>query len=101
MSEINKLSSQSREGFWHLCPAFVIELRSTSDRLRTLRTKMQEYIANGAQRGWLIDPETRSVEIYRQGGEPERIENAESVKGESPIEGFVLDLRTVWDPFAA
>jgi Uma2 family endonuclease len=99
-TEIEKLSPQSREGFWHLCPAFVIELRLQSDRLRTLRAKMQEYVDNGAKLGWLIDPESRGFEIYRPGREPERLENAGSVKGEGPVEGFVLDLRTVWDPFA-
>lgn len=99
--EIAQLTRQSREGFWHLCPAFAIELRSQSDRIRTLRAKMTEYIANGAQLAWLIDPETRTVEIYRPAREPEIIENAESVAGEGPVKGFLLDLRPVWDPFAA
>jgi Uma2 family endonuclease len=100
-SEIAKLSPESRNGFWHLCPAFVIELRSNSDRLRVVREKMREYIANGAQLGWLIDPQTRIVEIYRQNREPELLENQESIVGEGPVEGFVLTLRTVWDPIGA
>jgi len=97
-SEILKLSPESRNGFWHLCPAFVIELRSKSDRLRVVREKMREYIANGAQLGWLLDPEARTVEIYRPNREPELLENAESAAGDGPVEGFVLDLRTVWNP---
>ncbi len=100
-SEIQKLSPENRKGFWHLCPAFVIELRSTSDRSRMIREKMREYMANGAQLGWLLDPETRTVEIYRPGCEPELLEGADSVSGEGPVEGFVLDLRTVWDPLGA
>ena len=100
-TEIQKLSAKSRNGFWHLCPAFVIELRSKSDRLRMVRDKMHEYVANGAQLGWLIDPDARTVEIYRPEREPELLEGAENVKGEGPVEGFVLDLRTVWDPLAA
>jgi Uma2 family endonuclease len=99
-TEIEKLSPQSREGFWHLCPAFVVELRSHSDRLSTLRAKMREYIDNGAKLGWLIDPDTRAVEIYRPGNDPERIEAAESIRGDGPVGGFVLELRSVWDPFA-
>ena len=100
-SEILKLSPESRSGFWHLCPVFVIELRSKSDRLRVIREKMNEYVANGARLGWLVDPEARTVEIYRPGREPELLEGKESVAGEGPVDGFVLDLRTVWDPFAA
>ena len=98
-TEIRKHIPQNPEGLWHLTPAFVIGLRSPTDRLRTLRAKMQEYMDNGAQLGWLIDPETHAVEIYRPGRDLERLENIESVKGEGPVKGFVLDLRTVWDPF--
>lgn len=98
--EIRKLSDSSREGYWHLCPAFVIELRSHSDRLAVLREKMEEYLANGARLGWMIDPETRTVEIYRPDRAPEALTGIDSLSGEGPVEGFVLQLRNVWDPLA-
>jgi Uma2 family endonuclease len=96
--DIRQLNKDSLEGYWHLCPAFVVELRSKSDRLRVFREKMREFIANGAQLGWLIDPETRAVEVYRPGREPELLAGIESLSGEGPVDGFMLDLRTVWDP---
>jgi Uma2 family endonuclease len=98
--EIRKLNEESLKGYWHLCPGFVIELRSKSDRLPVLRAKMREYIANGARLGWLIDPETRTVEVYRPDREPESQAEIDSIAGVDPVEGFVLDLRTVWDPLA-
>jgi Uma2 family endonuclease len=85
-------------GFWHLCPDFVIELRSPTDRLRVLRAKMQEWVDNGAQVAWMIDPERETVEIYRPGREPESRSGAASVAGEGPVEGFVLELALVWNP---
>lgn len=88
------------EGFWHLCPDFVIEIKSSSDRLGTLRSKMREYLDNGAQLGWLIDPERRLVEIYRPGGEVESHTGIAQITGEGPVAGFVLDLTYVWDPLA-
>jgi Uma2 family endonuclease len=97
-SRIKQLDPKMRERYWHLCPDFIVKVRSQTDRLRTLREKMEEWIANGAQLGWLIDPERRAVEIYRPNREPEILTDVESVKGESPIAGFVLDLRPVWDP---
>jgi Uma2 family endonuclease len=100
LEEIKKLPRESLEGYWHLCPGFVIELRSKSDRLQLLRAKMREYIANGAQLGWLIDPEARSVEVYRPDREPELLTGVDSVSGEGPVSGFVLDLTRVWDPLA-
>ena|SRR5215216_1958488 len=52
----DSLSEWQKEGFAQLCPDFVVELRSPSDSLATLHSKMLEYIANGASLGWLIDP---------------------------------------------
>jgi Uma2 family endonuclease len=70
-TRLEKLPAESKEGFWHLCPDFVIELRSESDRPKQLREKMREYMVSGAQLGWLINPKKRSVEVYRPGGEVE------------------------------
>ena len=84
--------------YWPVCPDFVIELRSQSDRHSVLREKMGEWLANGAQLAWLIDPEVRTVEIYRPGFEAETIGGVPSVAGLGPVEGFVLDLAPVWDP---
>src|SRR5262249_14452742 len=91
------LDPVERKKFWRLSPDFVIELRSETDRLKVLRNKMQEWIANGAQLAWLIDPERRAVEIYRPGLEPEILENIDSIEAGPPIEGFRLDLRRVGD----
>ena len=93
------LDPAAREGFWHLCPDFVIELRSQSDRIRALREKMAEWLANGAQLAWLIDPEARRIEIY-PGFEAETRDGVSSVAGEGPVEGFVLNLARVWNPLA-
>ena len=95
---IQQLSTKNFYGFWHLCPAFVIELKSESDRLPVLRKKMQEWVANGAELGWLIDPHARSVEIYKANSDPRSLTEVESAIGEGPVAGFVLDLAPVWNP---
>lgn len=97
---IHELSVEGQRGFWHLCPDFVVELRSHTDRLPILRAKMQEWIDNGARLAWLIDPEREAVEIYRPGQAPDVRTGVESIAGEGPVDGFVLDLRRVWDPLA-
>jgi Uma2 family endonuclease len=97
-SRVRALDPKMLERYWHLCPDFVIEVRSQTDRWRTLREKMREWIDNGAQLAWLIDPENRTVEIYRPNGGVEVLTSPESLKGEGPVEGFILDLLPVWDP---
>ncbi len=61
---------------------------------------MHEYLANGARLGWLIDPANRTVEVYRPNREPEALVGLDSISGEIPVDGFVLDLRPVWGPLS-
>ena len=91
------LTDKQQEQFPPLCPDFVVELRSPSDRLNTLQAKMEEYIANGAQLGWLIDPLERKIHIYRPDTAADILDDPDKVSGEPLLKGFVLDLRTIWD----
>ena len=98
LSRVRELPEESRNRFWHLCPDFVIEIRSATDRTRVLQAKMEEWVENGAQLGWLIDPETETVTVYRPRREAEVLTGVDSVTGEGPVAGFALDLRAVWRP---
>ncbi|MEO0854544.1 MAG: Uma2 family endonuclease [Cyanobacteria bacterium J06648_11] len=89
------LTPDEKEGFVPLCPDFVVELRSRTDRLSVLRDKMREYVDNGARLGWLIDPQERRVEIYRSDREVEILEQPEQLSGEDVLPGFTLSLRGV------
>ena len=90
------LTEEEQEGFAPLCPDFVIELRSSSNTLKSLQHKMREYIGNGAQLGWLINPPERRVYIYRTGEEVEVLSNAETVSADPILPGFVLQLTELW-----
>ena len=96
LSRWNALTAEQRRGFPPLCPDFVVELRSQSDSLSALQDKMQEYIANGAQLGWLIDPIGKKVYVYRPQTEVECLNNPASISGGELLEGFTLDLAEVW-----
>ncbi|MGA7954974.1 MAG: Uma2 family endonuclease [Gloeobacterales cyanobacterium] len=84
------------ESFLPLAPDFVIELRSASDRLKTLQDKMQEYIDNGVRLGWLLNPKDRTVEIYRMGKDIEVLQSPTEVSGENVLPGFVLSLEGIF-----
>ena len=98
-ARLEEMTEEQGKGFWRICPDFVIEIRSSSDTLRGLQRKMEEYIANGTQLGWLIDPldRRRRVYIYRPGTEVEVLEDPKSVSGEPELPGFVLDLEFIWE----
>jgi Uma2 family endonuclease len=84
------------EGFLPLAPDFVIELRSASDRLKSLQDKMQEYIDNGVRLGLLLNPQDRVVEIYRLGKGIEVLHSPSEVSGEDVLPGFVLMLEGIF-----
>ena len=90
------LTNEEQEGFAPICPDFVVELRSHSDSLSRLQSKMQEYIENGAQLAWLIDPLKRQVYIYRPAHDIEVLDDPETVTGEPLLSGFVLNLQELW-----
>ncbi len=87
---------QKKSEFSPIAPDFVIELRSSSDSIKTLREKMQEYIDNGVRLGWLIDSQTKQVEIYRQKQQVEVLSSPDTVSGEDVLPGFVLNLNKIW-----
>ena len=86
------LTPRERRGFAPICPDFVAELLSPSDRLPVVRDKMYEYIEQGARLGWLIDPDRRVVEIYRPDRPVEVLTDPSALSGEAVLPGFVLDL---------
>ena len=89
------LSQEQREEFAPICPDFVLELRSRTDRLSVLQDKMQEYLDNGARLGWLIDPKSKRVEVYHPSREVEILNHPASLSGEDVLPGFVLTLEGI------
>ena len=99
-TRLAELTTEDKRGFGHICPDFVIELRSQSDSLRVIQAKMDEYMENGARLGWLIDPQNRRIYVYRPNSEMEILENPESVSADPELKGFTLNLEEVWgEPF--
>ena len=90
------LTPEQQERFVPTCPDFVLELRSPGDLLSELKTKLTEYMENGAQLGLLIDPFDRKVYVYRPDAAPECIEEPASVRCDPPLHGFNLNLTEIW-----
>lgn len=95
-SRVEQIAAEQRAKFLPACPDFVLELRSPSDRLAVLQAKMQEYLANGARLGWLLDPAPRHVYVYRPDAPVQRLDHPSSIAGDPVLPGFVLDLSQVW-----
>ena len=97
-SRYDALTAEEKGSFTPLCPDFVIELRSSSDRLSVLQAKMEEYMANGAQLGWLLDPLQRQAHVYRPDTDVVILDNPDTLSADPELPGFTLDLKPIWDP---
>ena len=95
---LTSFTAEEKGKFLPLCPDFVIELRSRSDRLADQKRKMEEYISNGALLGWLIEPQERKVFLYRPGQEIQQLDRPLSMDAGPELPGFVLDLAKIWEP---
>jgi len=93
------LTPTQRQGFAPLCPDVVFEIRSESDSLSDIQTKMGKYLANGARLGVLVDPRSRTVEIFRP-MRPidmvETVQNPDTVPLDPELSRFVLDLKAIF-----
>ena len=100
---IASLTKAQRRKFPQVCPEFVIEVMSPSDRLKSAKEKMAEWMRGGVDLGWLIDGDERTVYVYRgvqvgqsASAEPEVLTGLPRIAGEGPVAGFELDLTDIW-----
>ncbi|MBM3752715.1 MAG: Uma2 family endonuclease [Acidobacteria bacterium] len=94
---LSKIRTDDPEGILPICPEFVVELASKTDRLNVLQAKMREWMDAGCELGWLIVPATKTVYVYRAGSIETLVAPA-FVEGSGPVEGFKLNLDPIWEP---
>ena len=88
------LTEAEKHSFARLVPEFIVEIRSDSDDLGPLQTKMKDvWIANGVRLGWLIDSKNKVTYIYRTDGSEAVISGFDqTLDGEDVLPGFAFDL---------
>ncbi|NET09978.1 MAG: Uma2 family endonuclease [Merismopedia sp. SIO2A8] len=96
-SRWDALTPEQKQKFPPICPDFVLELRSPSDRLKSIQTKMQEYLDSGAKLGWLLNPKDKQTEIYRPGQTVEILQAPATLSGELVLPHFSLNVTWLWD----
>jgi len=92
----NALTHEQQVGFPPLCPDFLVEVRSHSDRRRSLEEKMLQWMGNGAKLAWLLDPIECTVTIYRMGERERTLNRPDFVDGVDPVGGFTLNTAKIW-----
>jgi len=96
-AKLAQFTKAQRRKFLRVCPEFIVEVMSPSDRLKAAQDKMREWMRAGVELGWLIHGDKRTVYIYRAGQEPEARSGILQLSGEGPVAGFELELTHIWD----
>jgi Uma2 family endonuclease len=94
---LKRRSREELKKFPYLCPEFVIEVMSPSDRLKKAQAKMEQWIANGVQLAWLIDGDAETVYVYQKDRPVEKKQGVLKLAGKGPVKGLTLQLRAIWD----
>ncbi|MFN7925221.1 MAG: Uma2 family endonuclease [Bryobacteraceae bacterium] len=98
LSRLDRLTLEERGSYLPLCPDFVAEIRSKSDRLAPLQNKMREYLEDGARLCWLVDPIEKKVHIFRPATAVEVLTEPIRVVGDPELPGLVVDFTRIWHP---
>ncbi len=96
---LKRLSGQTKVRFIPLAPDLVVELRSQTDGLLTLKEKMDEYIDNGVRMGWLIDPQNEAVWVYQPDTAPQRLEKPSYLTGIDDFADLSIPINYIWKPY--
>jgi Uma2 family endonuclease len=78
------------EGFLEMAPELVVEVVSPNDRWQDVRQKIEEYFVAGVEQVWVVDPDKRSILVYRSSTQAKNFEEQDTLTGEGTLTGFVL-----------
>jgi Uma2 family endonuclease len=95
-SRVDALTDDERRRFAPVCPEFLVEILSESDHISILESKMEMWIANGAQLAWLIDPFASTISIYQPGVAVEVLTRPDWVEAKTVVPGFRLETSRLW-----
>lgn len=93
----NSLTKEQQRRFAPIDPDFVVELMSPNDSLEEIQQKMQEYLFCGVRLGWLINPDAKEVEIYRQERDKQVLNNPTVLNGEDILPNLKVTLDDIFN----
>lgn len=85
-----------KRGPVHQMPDLVIEVKSPDDTYTSMRERAQYYLTHGAKLVWLIYPDKRLVEVYRQDADSDLLTADETLQGDDVLPNFALPVREIF-----
>lgn len=80
------------KGFLEIAPELVVEILSPNDRWQDVEEKLKEYFDIGVLWVWVVQPEHRTVRVYRSTTEFQTLDEKDTLEGEGVLKGFFLPI---------
>lgn len=91
-----RLPAGPPEKFIDIAPNLIVEIVSPSNTWTEMRRKIDEYFDTGVDRVWIVEPETKSVLVYRDSTTIEKYEAGDVVTGGGELEGFEISVDDIF-----
>lgn len=89
---------RSQRDFVELVPDLVVEIKSTTDRIKPFEEKVKSFISLGTQVGILIDPDRLTLTVYRSEGAPQVFQDGDILTSPELFPGWELPISDLWPP---
>ena len=85
------------KGFFPGPPDIAVEVVSPNDRASEVIAKSQDWLQAGCQMVWVVDPEKRTVAVYRGRNEAAILTTADVLVGGDVLPGFSMPVAKILD----
>ena len=85
-------------GYAEMVPDLAVEVASPSDSRREVHDKAHMWLSHGVRLVWVVHPETRTVDAYRQDGDAATLSETDALDGLDVLPGFTCALNAVFGP---
>lgn len=89
---------RSPQRFAELAPDLMVEVKSPSDSVRELRTKIDQFLSQGTRVGILIHPGQKWVEVRRSNSEPVTLKDGDVLTVPDLLPGWEVQISELWSP---
>jgi Uma2 family endonuclease len=89
---------RSPRSFAELAPDLMVEVKSPTDNLTKLETKILSFLEMGTRVGILVNPDDRTVKLYRTGQETVVLKDGDSLTVPELLPGWQVAVLELWSP---
>jgi len=85
------------KGYWELAPDLAVEVISPNDPASEVQSKVLEYLDAGTRLVWVIDPESKTISVYRSLSNVRVLTNKDTLDGADVLPGFSVAVKELFE----